>query len=193
MHRTRQYLLAQLGHLAFVEEPPAQEGGGEGTPPEGASNKAPADDEGDDGDDESDFEALPAWARKEIKSLRKGEAKYRTANNELREQLKDAKSQADIDAAVAAHQQRNAELEVELAMTKHTSGFTPEQKALVSGTTAEEIEDSANKVRAAFSALPGGSLNDPGADGGLRPGGSGGNLTPRERAEAVRQRLGRRR
>lgn len=195
MHRTRQHMLAQIGHLMYAEEPPAPEGGSKETPPEGASNEAP-DDEGGDDEGDNDFESLPPWAKTEIKSLRKGEAKYRTTANQLREQLQEAKSQDDIDAAVKQYQERNSELEVELAIAKHTVGLTPEQIALVDGKTAEEIEEKANKVRAALAANPSdtpGTPPNPHADGGRRPGGSAEGLSPRERAEAVRARQGRRR
>ncbi len=200
MHRTRQYLLAQTGHLMHIEEPPAPEGGSsQETPPEGASNEAP-DDEGNDdqdGDDQggNDFESLPAWAQAEIKKLRKGEARYRTSAKELQEKLAEAKTQDDIDAAIAQHKEREAELEVELAIKTHTVGFTPEQLALVDGKTPEEIEEKANKVRAAFTAAQEdpGSYQNPNASGGRRPYGAGDEgLSPRERAQAVRERSRRR-
>lgn len=200
MHRTRLHMLANAGAINCAVEPDAPEGGGKETPPEGASNETPDETEGDGAEEEdedgNDFDTLPDWARSEIKKLRKGEAKYRTANKELQDALKAAKSQDDIDAAVKAHQERNAELEVELAIKTHTVGFTPEQLALVEGKTPEEIEEKANKVRAAFTAQTNdpGTPNNPHADGGLRPGGrSTDGLTPSERAAELRKRAGRRR
>lgn len=197
MHRTRQHLLAQTGNLMFVEEPPAPEGGSDGdTPPEGASDETPKEEEGD-GEAGNDFATLPEWAQTEIKNLRRGEAKYRTTAAQLRDQLQEAKSQDDIDAAVKQYQERNSELEVELAIAKHTVGFTPEQLALVDGKTAEEVEEKANKVRAALAATQGGDPGmpqNPNADGGRRPGSQSlDGLSPRERAEALRARRGRRR
>lgn len=199
MDRTRQYMLARNADILCVEEPPA-EGGGPSAPPEGDGEKPKEkveDETPDEGGDEggNDFDSLPDWAQSEIKKLRKGEAKYRTSNKELQDALKAAKSQDDIDAATKAHQDRISELENELATEKHTKGFTPEQLALVHGSTPEEIEESANKVRAAFATTGDGDLGvDPGADGGRRPGGfSDAGLTPRERAQRVRERRGRRR
>lgn len=199
MDRTRQYMLARNADIFCIEEPPAP-GGGNDAPPEGdgekpkeqVEDKTPDEDGDEDG---NDFESLPDWAKSEIKKLRKGEAKYRTSNKELQDALSAAKSQDDIDAAVKSYEERNAELEVELATAKHTAGFTPEQLALVHGKTPEEIEESANKIRAAFAAAgDDGAGPHPGADGGRRPGGANdAGLTPRERAAKVRERSGRRR
>lgn len=205
MDRTRQYLLAQTGSINCIETPAAPEGGSTEEPQEGASKEAetpdPSDDEdGDDedGDDEDgdDFDSLPPKTKAEIRRLRKESGAYRTANKELTEKLAGAKSQADIDAAVATHQGRVTELEVELAMKTHTAGFTPQQLALIDGETPEKIKDQADKVRAAFTSheSDSGSHVDPNADGGRRPGGSdAGSQSPQELAKRVRERTGRRR
>jgi len=199
MHRTRQHLLAQTGSRMHIEEPPAPEGGSnQEAPPEGASNEASSDEApNDEGSNEggNDFESLPDWAQAEIKKLRKGEARYRTSAKELQDKLAEAKTQDDIDAAIAQHKEREAELEVELAIKTHTVGFTPEQLALVDGKTPEEIEEKANKVRAALSAAQGDPepYQNPNASGGRRPYGAGEEgLSPRERAQAVRERSRRR-
>lgn len=198
MDRTRQYLLAQTANISCIEEPPAP-GGGDETPPEGDGEKRQEETaEKPEGEEEegdgNDFDSLPDWAKATIKELRKESGRYRTSNKELQDKLKDAKSQADIDAAIAEHKKRNSELEVELATAKHTAGFTPEQLALVHGNTPEEIEESANKIRAAFAAAGGNEEPPaPGADGGRRPGSSDGSgLSPRELAERTRARSRRR-
>lgn len=198
MDRTRQYMLmlARTGTLAFVEEPPADGGGNGGTPPEGESEeKDPGAKEEEENEEPEGFDALDPKTQDEIKSLRKEAGRYRTANKELTKQLAEAKSQADIDAAVAQHQGRISELEVELAMKTHTSGFTPEQLALVDGDTPEKIEEQANRIRAAFAAMADHEQHDdPGADGGMRPGVEDTSaLSPRELAERTRARAGRRR
>lgn len=197
MDRTRLYLLAQTADISCIEEPPAPGGGGNEAPPEGGGEKhteKPAKEAEGDDEDDNDFDSLPAWAKAQIKDLRKESGRYRTSNKELQDKLKDAKSQADIDAAIAEHKKRNSELEVELATAKHTAGFTPEQLALVHGNTPEEIEESANKIRAAFAAAGGNEEPPaPGADGGRRPGLSDGSgLSPRELAERTRARSRRR-
>lgn len=199
MNRTRQHMLATVGAINCFNDPAGDGGGGE-TPPEGTKTPEtpdPNEGEGDaekEGEESNDFDSLPDWAKKDIKSLRKSEARYRTANKELTDKLKDAKSQDDIDAAVSDHQSRVAELELELARTTHTAGFTDAQKALVHGTTPEEIEASASAVRTAFAESSDGHEfpPNPDADGGTRPGTGGGNLTPRERARAIRERTRRR-
>lgn len=199
MERTRQYLLAQTGDISCIETPAAPEGGSTEEPQEGASKEAKTPDpSGDDEDDDEDddFDSLPPKTKAEIKDLRKESAKYRTANKELKDKLASAKSQADIDAAVAVHQGRVTELEVELAIKTHTVGFTPAQLALVDGKTPEEIKEKADKVRAAFTSheSDSGSHADPNADGGRRPGGSdAGSQSPQELAQRVRERTGRRR
>lgn len=197
MDRTRLNLLALVNNLMFIEEPPAP-GGGDETPPEGASTPENPGEEADeeDGEDGNDFASLPSWAQSEIKKLRKGEGKYRTTANDLQEKLKAAKSQDDIEAAVKTYRERNVELEVELATARHTVGFTPEQLALVDGKTPEEIEEKAKKVRAAFAnqeQAP--DPLSPHADGGSRPGSNSGGagLTPQELARQTRERIGRRR
>lgn len=203
MDRTRQYLLAQVGAMNFIEEPAAPEGGSAKEPQEGASKEAETpessedEDGGDEDDDEdADFDSLPPKTKAELRRLRKESGRYRTANKELKDKLASAKSQADIDAAVQVHQGRVTELEVELAIKTHTAGFTPAQLALVDGKTPEEIKEKADKVRAAFASdgSDSGSHQDPNADGGRRPGGSdAGSRSPQELAKGVRERTGRRR
>lgn len=202
MKLTRLELLARAGSISSIEDPAAPSGGSQ-KPQEGATNdgeQAPdaGNEEPKEGEGEStnDFDSLPAWAQDQIKSLRNGEARYRTANKDLtatneqlQSALKDAKSQDDIDAAIKTHQGRIEELELENARAVHTSGMSKAQLALVHGKTPDEIEASAKAVRDAF-AEAGHDDTPPGdVDGGLNPGGAGGPLDPRALArEALRRR-----
>lgn len=176
MYRTRLHMLANVGHLNFADDPAAPEGGSAAEPQEGAtdSQAGEAPQETQDSEPTNDFDALPSWAQAEIKSLRTESGRYRTANKELNEALKGAKSQDDIDAATKEFQERVVTLELELARETHTAGLSDELKALVHGSTPEEIEASATAVKAAFASHP----QEPAPtdlDGGMRPGETGGS------------------
>lgn len=213
MDRTRLHLLANVGHVNCIEDPAAPSGGSQ-KPPEGATNdgseetndadgaEGSEDEDPKDEDEGSDegFDSLPeSWQRK-VKSLRTENGRHRVANKELTEtnktlqdSLKEAKSQDDIDAAVTEYRDRIAELENDNARATHTAGLPKEQAALVHGNTPDEIKESANAVRAAFEAAN--AAGDPGdVDGGRNPGGDDdASLSPRERAQRLRDRQGRRR
>ena len=150
---------------------------------------APAPEEEPKGDG---LESLdPSWQR-EIRSLRAENADRRTKFNELKAQFDQAKSQEDIDKAVAEYQARVIELERSLSVERHTRGLPPEAADLVTGNTDEEIKASADKVRKLLEGA-GKQESEPDLDasGGLNPRGKGApaGANPRELARAA---LGRR-
>lgn len=120
----------------------------------------------------SPLDELPDWAKAEIKNLRGENAQRRTTSNELKAQLEAAKSQEDIDAAVAAANSRVEELERSLSIATHTQGLPPEAAELVTGTTDEEIKTSADKVRKLLEGATPTPEPDLGATGGLNPKGT---------------------
>lgn len=124
----------------------------------------------------SALDDLPEWARAEIKNLRGENAQRRTTSNELKAQLDAAKSQEDIDAAVAAANAKVTELERSLSIATHTAGLPAEAAELVTGTTDEEIKASADKVRALLAGATPAKEPDLNASGGLNPKGTRGDV-----------------
>ena len=106
------------------------------------SSEAPAEEPKGDG-----LESLPESWQREVRSLRAENADRRTKFNELKEQLDQAKSQEDIDKAVAEYKARAEQLERELSIEKHTRGLPEGAAELVTDNTDEEIKASADKVR----------------------------------------------
>ena len=151
------------------------------------SSEAPAEEPKGDG-----LESLPESWQREVRSLRAENADRRTKFNELKEQLDQAKSQEDIDKAVAEYKARAEQLERELSIEKHTRGLPEGAAELVTGNTDEEIKASADKVRKLLEGA-GKQESEPDLDasGGLNPRGKGApaGANPRELARAA---LGRR-
>lgn len=156
------------------ETPSAEQPGAAGQ--DGSAAKpaeAPADEAKGDG-----LESLPESWQREIRSLRAENADRRTKFNELKEQLDQAKSQEDIDKAVAEYKARAEQLERELSIEKHTRGLPEGAAELVTGNTDEEIKASADKVRKLLEgAGKQGPEPDLDATGGTDPRNTGGKAT----------------
>lgn len=126
--------------------------------------------------EESEREAeLPEWAQKERTSLRKEAAKYRSERNELREQveamqkqLASAKTQEDVDAAIAewrtkveqfeAKQQRDSDVQAALDGAQLDAKWGK----YLQGNTAEELKACAVELASELSttgAVLSGGLN----------------------------------
>lgn len=143
---------------------------------------------------EGGLESLPEEWQREVRALRSENAERRTKYNDLKAQLDEAKSQEDIDKAVAAYKEQVVELERTLALERHTRGLPKEAIELVSGETEAEIEASAQRVRALIEATSGSAQTqrepDLDAAGGLNPKAtrnSFSGLNPRELARAALQ------
>lgn len=130
---------------------------------------------------------LPDWAQNEIRSLRAECARRRTESNELKSRLDEAKSQEDIDAAVADYQARLAQAEREVAFARHTQGLSEDLLEFVQGDTEDEIKASAQKVRAAFEARANAEPAPPAeVSGGMSPADDDEDLDPIELARRIR-------
>lgn len=92
-------------------------------------------------------DALPDWAKKELTEARGDAAKYRTQLREVEAKLASAKSQEDIDAAVAELKATNATLARELLLAKVSKGLPEELVPLLKGDTEEELAASAELLR----------------------------------------------
>lgn len=141
----------------------------------------------------SPLDELPEWAKAEIKNLRGENAQRRTTSNELKAQLDAAKSQEDIDAAVAAANAKVTELERSLSIATHTAGLPAEAAELVTGNTDEEIKASADKVRALLAGATPPKEPDLDASGGLNPKGTRGSAAGFDPGELAKEALARRR
>ncbi len=109
-----------------------------------------ADDKGDkDGDDEHPAEDdLPDWARKELTRVRKEAAAKRTALKEAQEQLANAKTPEEFEAAKTEFQSKIDALEYEVAKSKvlRENNIPVEYEDLLDGVPADKLEEKAKKL-----------------------------------------------
>lgn len=102
-------------------------------------------------DEESPESQLPEWAQKELTKARQEAARYRTSLRDAEKKLSEAKTQEDIDAAVAEVRQAQADIErdlhVERALRSH--GLTDEDREFFDGLyDVEAITARAEKLAA---------------------------------------------
>src|SRR5690606_11658747 len=102
-------------------------------------------------EDESPESQLPEWAQKELTKARQEAARYRTSLRDAEKKLSEAKTQEDIDAAVAEVRQAQADIErdlhVERALRAH--GLTDEDREFFDGLyDVEAITARAEKLAA---------------------------------------------
>lgn len=114
---------------------------------------------------------LPEWAQKERTDLRAEAANYRTQLRAAQKALSEAKSQEDIDAAVAALNTNVATLEREILVrdVAESANLPLEMRQFLQGNTKEELEQSA-QVLAKYAPAKKNPESD--LSGGLTPSGS---------------------
>lgn len=82
-----------------------------------------------------------AWVKDKVAESNSEAAKYRTQRNEAREQLAQAKTLEEFEAAREAFEKQQAALELELTRERaaRTHGLTPEDLGLLDGITDPEV------------------------------------------------------
>lgn len=145
MHYTRQQMLAKLGHLAFVEEPAAPEGGDEAQEPQEGTD---ADGQGDDGGDDSSLEDEPDAPFDKERALRKIQ-KLNSEHKNLRARAQEAESKAKGSDELARTNQEQASkiLRLEVAL-KH--GLPANLVGRLNGSTEEELLADAEELMGLF-------------------------------------------
>jgi hypothetical protein len=114
-------------------------------------------------------EKTPEWYEKELTRTRDEAARYRTRLRDAEAQLTGAKSQADIDAALAEMKTANAALERSLLVATVGAGLPQELRELLKGDTEAELTAHA-AVLAKFTTAPEGQTPPPATlQGGLDP------------------------
>lgn len=145
MHYTRQQMLARTGHLAFVEEPTAPEGGGdaqesqEGTSAEGQ-------DGGDDGGESQEDEADAPFDKE--RALRKIQ-KLNSESKNLRDRAQEAEKKAGNadELSKTNEEQASKILRLEVAL-KH--GLPANLVGRLNGSTEEELLADAEELMGLF-------------------------------------------
>lgn len=146
------------------------------------ANEAEEDD-AKEGDDES--KDLPEWAQKELKKVRGEAANYRTRLREVEQQLANAKTPEEYEAAVNELRETNAQLEQRILRNDVARKFQlPDDLAnALKGDTQEELEAHA-KVLAKYAA----PADPESLGGGLDPTDDDDDTTdPRELARRFRR------
>lgn len=149
IHRLK--MLANAGAINCADEPTAPEGGSAAEPQAGEAGEQ----EGEESPKATHPWDDPVTAEAEIKRLRAESGGYRTQKNELAKQneeltnqLKGAKSQEDIDAAIADWQQKTAKLERENLVLQHGASLPETLRKYVQGDTEDEIKASVAELAA---------------------------------------------
>jgi hypothetical protein len=89
----------------------------------------------------------PEWYEKELSRTRNEAAGYRTKLRDTEAQLSGAKSQADVDAAVAELKANNAKLERDLLVATVGEGLPKELRELLKGDTEAELRAHAEVLK----------------------------------------------
>lgn len=145
MHYTRQQMLARSGHLAFVEEPTAPEGGGDAQEPQ-EGQEAPQDDEqGADGDESQEDSQEPFDSARAMDKIRKLNSEARN----LRERAQEAETKAagadELTEKITAKDSEILRLRVAL---KH--GLPENLVGRLNGSTEEELLADAEELMGLF-------------------------------------------
>ena len=180
MHVHRLKMLANVGALNFNEEPTAPEGGSAAEPQEGEAGEQKG---------EEKPKATHPWddpdiAKAEIERLRNEAAGYRTQKNDLAKQLEGAKSQEDIDTAIADWQQKTAKLERENLVLQHGATLPEALRKYVQGDTEDEIKASVAELAATVAPA---KTPPSRVGGGLTPGAEAPVTDPAKLAAQVRK------
>jgi hypothetical protein len=84
-------------------------------------------------------EKTPEWYEREITKVRNEAASYRTRLRDTEAKFSGAKTQEDIDAAVADLKTANSKLERDLLVATVGAGLPPELRELLKGDTEAEL------------------------------------------------------
>jgi hypothetical protein len=115
----------------------------------------------------NNVDELPEWARKAIEKGNTEAATYRTKLRDAEAKLGAAKSQEDIDAAIAELKTSNAKLERDLLVATVGADLPPELRELLKGETEAELKAHADVLRKF--AAPAGPTPPSNLNGGLDP------------------------
>lgn len=181
MHVHRLKMLANAGNLMFNEDPDAPEGGSAAAPQEGEAGEQQ---DGEGQPKETHPWDSPETAEAEIKRLRAESAGYRTQKRDLEKQLESARSQEDIDAAIAEWQQKTARLERENLILVHGAKLPDTLRKYVQGDTEDEIKASVEELLATVA--PEAPTPPSRVGGGLNPGEDAPVTDPAKLAAQVR-------
>lgn len=176
MHVHRLKMLANVGALNFNEEPTEPQGDSAAEPQAGeaaAEEKPKAAHPWDD----------PDIAKAEIERLRNEAASRRVRERELETQLQGAKSQEDIDKAVAEFVEKNTKLERENLILQHGAALPETLRKYVQGTTEDEIKASVAELAATVAPA---KTPPSRVGGGLTPGAEAPVTDPAKLAAQVR-------
>ncbi len=182
MNHHRLKMLAQIGALMFNEEPTAPEGGTSAPEPQEGGESG---EQGEEKPKETHPWDSPEIAKAEIERLRREAGNYRTQKKELEQQLKGAKSQEDIDAAIAEWQTKTTKLERENLILQHGAKLPEALRKYVQGDTEDEIKASVAELAATITPeqpTPPGRVG-----GGLNPGAKPEEKDPAKLAATVRK------
>ena len=180
MHVHRLKMLANAGAINCADEPTAPEGGSAAEPQAGEAGEQ----EGEEKPKATHPWDDPDIAKAEIERLRSEAAGYRTQKNELAKQLEGAKSQEDIDAAIADWQQKTAKLERENLVLQHGAALPEALRKYVQGDTEDEIKASVAELAATVAPA---KTQPSRVGGGLTPGAEAPVTDPAKLAAQVRK------
>lgn len=144
--------------------------GAESTETEGQEEQAEETTEVEEEPEEDPANDLPEWAQKELTKARQEAARYRTSLRDAEKKLAEAKTQEDIDAAVADVRNAAAEVERDLLIERaiRSNGLTDDDLEFFEGIhDSEAIEARAKKLAARTSQNNGDDIDD--LRGGLDP------------------------
>lgn len=184
MNHHRLKMLATVGALNFNEEPTAPEGGSAAEPQAGEAGEQ-SEEQGEEKPKETHPWDSPEIAKAEIERLRQESAGRRVRERELEKQLQGAKSQEDIDKAVAEFVEKNTKLERENLILQHGATLPETLRKYVQGTTEDEIKASVAELAATITPeqpTPPGRVG-----GGLNPGAKPEEKDPAKLAATVRK------
>lgn len=146
MHYTRQQMLARTGHLAFVEEPAAPEGGGEAQESqEDASTDAAEGGEADEDESQEDESDAPFDKDRALRKIQKLNSESRNLRDRAQEAEKKAEGNDELTKTNESQAAQIMRLEVAL---KH--GLPANLVSRLNGSTEEELLADAEDLMGLF-------------------------------------------
>lgn len=115
---------------------------------EGAEKAAEGSQEPTAGPGSAAWAEVPDFAQKEVSDLRQEAAQRRLQVKELKEQLEGAKTQEDLDKAVAEFSNKVSELEATLTRERAGRGLSEASLKILANVPVEQVEATAESLRA---------------------------------------------
>lgn len=147
MHYTRQQMLAQLGHLVFVEEPAAPEGGDaqESTADTDAQDAESSEADGEEGESQEDAPDAPFDKDRALRKIQKLNSESRN----LRDRAQEAEKKAEgADELTKTNQSQASEILRLRVALKH--GLPEGLVGRLNGSTEEELLADAEELMGLF-------------------------------------------